>query len=217
MYNVDREVLKEKYGNEEVLVVRLGDLPSLEEGLNELSDDLIESIMDKSYFIPRWESDYNREEVEIIPYPIIRTETTGLVFCVRRIKNSNEKRLLSKLSLGIGGHVNPSGGVSGKSLILSSTKRELMEELNFDSSIFNESDVSIEGLIRCFSTSVDLDHVGVLIYVTVPDKYEENITVRETDVVEGGFVPVHCLLEGEKNSLFENWSKITLNALVGVE
>lgn len=216
---VDREQLKQKYGDEEVLVVKYTDLPKLNEGLNNEKEVIQQGLemLKKSYFIPRWASDFNPDEVEIIPYPVIRTTNTNKVFCTKRIGGSNEKRLVDKLSIGIGGHVNPEGDLKGYYLIFASMKRELMEELDFDPQIMLSSHVQFKGLIRCYKTEVDLDHVGFLYHIIVPDSYEDLIRVRETGVLEGGFVPIESLYEPENYEKLENWSKIALPTLTLVK
>ena len=212
-----RKALKEKYGDEEVLVVKYTDLPELNEGLN--SDDSIlgNNILDKTYFIPRWKSDENPEEVEIIPYPIIRTTTTNKVFCSKRIAGSNEKRLVDKLSLGIGGHVQPENNLKGNNLIFASMKRELMEELCFDPKIMLNTVLQFKGLIRCYKTSVDRDHIGILYHIIVPDDYEDKFAIREVDILEGEFVLIEDLCKEENFNKLENWSKIALPTLALVK
>lgn len=215
--NSFRETLKEKYGDEEVLVVKYSDLPPLDEGLNYNDTVLGHDLLSNSYFIPRWKSDENPEEVEIIPYPIIRTTTTNKVFCTKRISGSNEKRLVDKLSLGVGGHVNPQGDLTGENLIFASMKRELMEELCFDPNIMRLTVLQFKGFIRCYKTSVDRDHVGLLYHIIVPDNYEDKFAIREVDTLEGGFISIEDLHKEENYDKLENWSKIALPTLVLVD
>lgn len=211
--SINREELKAKYREEQVLVVKREDLPTLEEGMNSISGKDLEDLLNKSYFIPRWASDENPEEVEIIPYPILRTTHSNKAFCVKRIGGSNEKRLVNKLSLGIGGHVNPERQLKGMHLILASLKRELEEELAFDSKIMHQSVLQPIGLIRCMKTSVDLDHLGILFHIVLPDNAEGQIAVRETDTLDGDFELIEDLNKAENFEKLENWSKIALPTL----
>ncbi|MBO8161135.1 MAG: hypothetical protein H0Z24_05815 [Thermosipho sp. (in: Bacteria)] len=216
--SINREELKKKYGDEQVLVVPLKALPELEEGLNLISSKVIEKLLEQSYFIPRWASDENPEEVEIIPYVVIRTVFTNKVFCVKRISGSNEKRLVNKLSIGIGGHINPDPrDLKGMYLVLASMQRELLEELEFDPKIMLKSGLQLLGLIRCTKTSVDKDHIGILFIIIVPDDFEDKISVKEVDTLEGKFELIESLKEKWNYDRLENWSKIALDNLVVVK
>lgn len=211
---VNRLELKKKYGEEEVLAVPLKSLPKLEEGFTKPKTlKGMNKMLEKAHFIPRWASDDNPLEVEIIPYPIIRTLNSNKVFCVKRIGGSNEKRLVNKLSLGIGGHINPDPReLKGQELLLASLQRELMEELEFDNKIMPNTHLQINGFIRLTETSVDKDHLGIMFTIIVPDEFEDKFKVRETDTLEGEFMPI---AEVKKDyDKLENWSKIVIdNAL----
>jgi predicted NUDIX family phosphoesterase len=209
---INREQLKEKYGNEEVLVISENALPKLKEGLTITNEKNASELLKQSYFIPRWASDENPKEIEIIPYVVIadRLSFPNKIFCVTRKDQSNEERLVDKLSLGIGGHINPAKGYQGLSLIKYSLARELNEELYIDSETETYS-LFFEGFIRLTNTSVDKDHLGLLYLYLIKDIFatKKYIHVKETNILEGDFVSLKYL-KINYNKL-ENWSKIVVD------
>ena len=68
-------------------------------------DDLRQFILDHHTFLPRQQAEYDATVRQIIPYGILRRG--GEYFLLRRLKGQTEARLHDKLSLGLGGHINP--------------------------------------------------------------------------------------------------------------
>jgi len=209
MADINREELKKRYDDEEVLVIRKGDM--------DLTKEPIE-LLEKSYFIKRWESDYNPDEVEVIPYMVLTTKS-GKVFCTKRIEGSNEKRLLNKLSIGIGGHINPTeyADLNNIKILPHSAYRELCEELYFNPLTLLETNnipLSKEDLyIRLEETDVDKDHLGILAFMVIPDRLanKDYIDIKEKNTLEGQFVSTKYLLEHFEE--LEEWSKVAVNRL----
>jgi len=84
--------------------------------------------MSGSYrFVERDDAENDPSLKQIIPYVIIRYGTCVLL--MRRLHKQSESRLWDKLSLGIGGHVNPEDGTDFFDAFLSGMERELHEEL----------------------------------------------------------------------------------------
>ena len=213
MKKVSREELKERYGDEEVLVIAKEDLPALAEGFTKGSKKVFEDLFEDTYFIKRWESDYNPEEVEIIPYPILKNMEGNKVFCTKRIEGSNEERLIGNLSLGVGGHVNPAGGMEGIDLINYSLQRELTEELMILPSAIGNTYMMPQGFIRVTDSTVDKDHLGLLYKVAIQDKYCNDlyVKIREADTLEGKFEDIKYLKDNYEK--LEEWSKIVVDNL----
>jgi predicted NUDIX family phosphoesterase len=93
---------------------------------------------------PKWMSFRPRDDMErdpsfkqLIPYVIFRYRPAGempRLFCYTRGKGQGEKRLHSKLSVGVGGHISSAdvaGGTHGN-VYLTGMQRELDEEVRID-------------------------------------------------------------------------------------
>lgn len=208
----NRIELKRRYGNEEVLVIPKSKLPALADGFTKAGSYVFKNLFEEdTYFIKRWRSDYNPQEVEIIPYPIITNEDGNKFFCSKRIEGSNEERLVGNLSLGIGGHVNPAKGMEGLELLNYSLERELSEELMIIPSAISGVQPFPRGLIRVKESSVDRDHLGLLYQVSLKEEYYNDlyVKIRETDTLEGSFETYEYL----KNNYdkLETWSQIVID------
>lgn len=206
---VDREELKERYGDEEVLVVPDEFLPKLKEGLTKARRQEIDQLLSESYFIKRWESDENPEEVEIIPYTVITNRNHNRVFCTKRLDNSGEERLIDNLSVGIGGHINPFNDLKGSTLMYYSLNRELSEELMINPIALINYNLKFEGFIRVTNeTDVSKDHLGLLFFIELRDDVcnKGYVSINETDVLEGDFVG-ESFLEEHYDKL-EDWSVV---------
>jgi predicted NUDIX family phosphoesterase len=128
------------------------------------------------------------------------------VFLFRRSSRGGEARLHHKLSVGVGGHINPEG-VPPADLVEAGLLRELQEELIFDTP-FHYRPV---GLINDDQTAVGRVHMGIVYLVEVE---RESVRVRETEILEGGFVPVGGL--PDLVSGMETWSQLVVSGLFGV-
>ncbi len=138
---------------------------------------------------------------QVIPYAVVTFG--GLVFLFRRTDRGGEARLHKKLSIGVGGHINPEGGGIGRQ-VEAGLLRELSEELVFESP-FRYRPV---GLINDEENPVGQVHIGIVYQVTASD---ERVKVRETEILEGGFVPVTSLRP--LLSSMESWSRLVAESL----
>lgn len=212
---MNRDKLKEKYGKEEVLITKFEDMPELEEGFNKMrkDDPKINKIIENSHFQKRYKTEHNHEKIELIPYTIVTDLMGEKIFCYKRLKGGGEDRLHEKLSIGVGGHINPFQNKRGSKLIDLSLKRELVEELIIiPDALFNAYN-SFMGVIRLTKTPVDSDHLALLNQVAINEEYcnKDYISVREQDTLEGEFVTVDYLKNNYEK--LENWSQIVVNNL----
>lgn len=165
MSDVDREKLKQKYGDEQVMVLpkQIVDEVILNGRTGfviDFNEDLAKIINENAYFIPRYLSDYNPEEVEVIPYVFI-LNSNGETFFYERVNNS-DSRGNNKVSLGIGGHVNiEQNSISMMDIIYKSAERELNEEVG-GAQLFSDDGKFIFALIRDLSDSFNMDHLGLV-------------------------------------------------------
>lgn len=206
---IDREKLKEKYGDEEVLVVPLKVIQrlGLDDGgyldLRSHSDidvtAVFEELYKNSYYIPRWKSDENPEEVEIISYITFEDKSEN-IFAYKRIKNG-DNRGDGAYSIGVGGHINPCDGYNA---IITSAEREVQEEVGLSP---QEYSMSLKGVIRCKDNAFNLDHIG-LHFVA----YSKPINkVNEVDkMLPLGMLTTQALAFEFYDNL-ENWSKLIVD------
>ena len=109
--------------NEQVMVVRTVDLQPLLSGrlIRNQARAILDLIASKHFFIDRPTAEISPQFRQIIPYVVIRNGDQ--YFVLVRTPKQSETRLHHKVSLGIGGHVNP-----GHSL-LEGLQKELDEEV----------------------------------------------------------------------------------------
>lgn len=202
-----------------VYVVPRGDLfPEFyPHGLHPFGVDLNEAelfarVERAGFFVERSVAERNPDWKQLIPYVVVvREEPDGAsrVLLLRRLPRGGEERLHDKLSLGVGGHVEPRDlGAEGarRDLLDHATEREIAEELVLD----GPRRVRTVGILNDDSNPVGAVHVGVVRILTI----DGHVSVRETDVLEGSLVTAEELrrLRGE-GANFETWSSFLLDAL----
>ena len=150
---------------------------------------------------------------QIIPYVVFMHEDR--VFLVKRLPAQSEQRLAGMFSIGIGGHINkgdatgeylPSGcetPESFHSVLAEGMNREIREEVF----VGEDPDLSLAGLINDDSTPVGQVHLGLVYLARLSGPC---VTVRETELMTGSFVPVSAL--GEYYAGMETWSQIVLDS-----
>jgi predicted NUDIX family phosphoesterase len=141
-----------------------------------------------------------------IPYCIIRRH--GEVFLYRRLSGGGETRLHDKLSIGVGGHMNDIPQLkSFEAILQENLERELEEELEILTTTRNFTTI---GLINDDKDQVGKVHIGLLVILDID--VDATVNVRETDQLEGQWVPIHHL-----DDIFfklESWSQIAAKVLV---
>src|SRR5206468_8916787 len=97
--------------SEEVMVVETALLaPYLQQGIiHDQAEEILEVIDEKHFFIVRQIAEESPQYRQIIPYVVIRClhESNVQWFVLRRTRLGTDARLHEKISLGIGGHINP--------------------------------------------------------------------------------------------------------------
>lgn len=108
----------------------------------------------------RWRLEDNPLYQQPIPYVMLCKD--GKLLCYRR-EECGDKRLLGKISIGIGGHVSTD---KDKGSILKATSRELNEELKFNGKTLSEKDIAKRiyptGIIKNWRDPVGSVHVGIV-------------------------------------------------------
>lgn len=163
--------------------------------------DFLSLVARGGTFLPRPRVEEDPSLKQVIPYAVVRFRE--MVFLLRRTSRGGEARLYRKLSIGVGGHINPEG-VTGEAVVEAGLRRELAEELTFDRPYRHRP----IGLVNDDGNPVGRVHIGIVYLVETAD---QGVRVRETEVLEGGFSPIASLgpLLGE----METWSRIVAESV----
>jgi predicted NUDIX family phosphoesterase len=142
---------------------------------------------------------------QIIPYAIFRFENKFLYYV--RGGGSGEKRLASKGSIGIGGHINDvdfAASSLDKDTYTNGVEREIDEELNLTGGYTQE----ILGLINDDSNEVGQVHLGVVHLFTLES---DQVTSGEDNIADLQFLTLEEL--EAKHDELETWSQICVEGL----
>lgn len=185
---------------------------------------LLERFASCGRFVPRAEAEHEPAWKQLIPYCVLRRP--GAVFCVERRPAQGERRLHGKLSIGIGGHVNPvpggpSGGSPGAGPIPAAAagifelalRRELGEELH---GVDGRTPPALfRGLCNDDGDTVGQVHAGLVYTIDWPatDGDAPEPRVREISKMMGGFRSLAELLPmWQDPHRFESWSRTLIQA-----
>lgn len=186
---------------EQVMVVEREALETylVERGLvQERTDDVLDVITDRHFFIDRPTAEVSPQYKQIIPYVLIRHAESW--YLLQRTPKQTEARLHHKLSLGIGGHINPDTPDLFDGLL-----KELEEEVD----VQGDYDVTFLGILNDDTTDVGRVHLGA---VYVLDAHDGAVTVRETEKMSGRWV-ARGELAGHREAM-ETWSQIVYDATI---
>jgi len=166
------------------------------------------TVAREGFFVERDWAERRPEVKQVIPYSLV--ECDGRVLLLRRLSGGGEARLRGKLSIGIGGHINPedlprehqgSAGRERCSPIDAGTRREVEEEL----AIAGRWNVRRFGILNDDSNPVGAVHVGVVQCITIHGSVE----IRERDQLEGRLVePDELRARLAEGAEFETWSSL---------
>jgi predicted NUDIX family phosphoesterase len=142
---------------------------------------------------------------QIIPYVVFRAG--GAVFCYTRGGGGGEARLRRRRSLGVGGHVaeEDADGRGTFDAYEMALRRELDEEVTVGS----PGTLNLVGLINDDSTPVGQVHLGA---VYLYDLDRPDVSPREDDLIEPGFIPIPALRDDW--DAFETWSQICIDCFL---
>ena len=167
---------------------------------------LLERVREHGFFVERRQAERDPMLKQVIPYALL--DRGDDVFLMRRLPRGGEARLHGKLSVGVGGHVNPvDGAADALDALDAGLRREVVEEVEVE----GHWEASPVGLINDDATPVGAVHFGLVYRVRV----EGEVRVRERDALEGSFSPrteVLARLARERDR-FETWSALLLDRL----
>ena len=183
---------------ENVLVIKtesLGDIVSQNGLITGRENEVLALIASEGLFLARPVAEESPEYKQIIPYvAVVRGDE---VFATRRLNKGGESRLHGRMSLGVGGHINEVDRDHG-AWLMNCLRREIEEEID----IADFGELTLRGLINDDSNAVGSVHLGFFFTLTTSG----DVFVRETEKLEGGFVPI-ASLRGELDGM-ETWSQI---------
>ena len=165
---------------------------------------ILNRLVQDRVFESRYKLENDPSFKQIIPYAIISNQ--GSYYLFKRGTGQREKRLHNKLSLGVGGHMNPvSSNVYNEQYLVNELKRELFEELRLESDCRIEEIVFI-GLINDDTIPVGTAHIGLLYNIRVSDR---DLSVKEKDKMSAEWVDTARLRKLYEQ--LETWTRIAFD------
>ncbi len=171
------------------------------------------SIAEHGFYVERDRAERSPQWKQIIPYTLVVRD--GQVLCLARTKKGGETRLHDKLSIGVGGHINPidvgvgedsptTGGDSQRNPIRAASHREVLDE---ELHVQGRYHWQTLGLLNDDSNAVGAVHLGWVQSLVV----EGDVQVREVDQLQGNFRTVDELREQlAAGANFETWSSLLI-------
>lgn len=190
------------------------------QGVNPISVEALGEVVTPHLMLGcRNDLESNPDYRQVLPY-VIAMRTNGRTgkaefFAYQRGKGIGESRLLGKVSIGIGGHVDLADVMHSESVINFNgtvgiaVARELKEEILFSGGIA-DLDLFSAGMLIDNSDAVGKVHLGVLMGLMLPDHIDMDCIEEELDTI--GFKSADELLSGDYE--LENWTRIALEHLV---
>ncbi len=200
-----------KYAGEQVLVVprALFEEVGAFEGIRTAGvEEAVAKLLAPAshFFIDRAAAEEDPSHKQLIPYCIFRCGDRILHYT--RGKAGGESRLHAKISVGVGGHVNPvdmGGGKTGADAYHAAVTREIEEELDLP----EEHEHEIIALLNDDSNTVGQVHLGI---VHLVDLKSDAVASREDALLDLGFTPL-AELNGPMFDRLETWSQFCIRHL----
>ena len=195
--------------DENVLVVKrsLFDELGSFQGLNFEPQKYLGALLSRgsNFFLPRAQAENDPSHKQIIPYALIVHGETILHYV--RGKKAGEQRLVSKGSIGIGGHMNDTDEslfAWDESAYHAGVAREVNEELKIDTSYEDR----VVALLNDDETEVGRVHLGVVHIFRVA---EPKVQKRESMITNVAFLTTDELRA--RREQLETWSQICLDSI----
>jgi len=165
----------------------------------------VERLAATGFFVERARAERTPAWKQVIPYCVVQHE--GRILRMRRRPKGGEARLFDKLTIGVGGHINPVDQESTTSTLFArAARRELEEELE----VRGEYELRLCGFLNDDSNPVGAVHLGLIHVVTCM----EPVGIREHDVLVGELIePEQLLSEARRGEDFETWSRTLIDHL----
>lgn len=204
-----------KYAGEQVLVVprALFDEMGAFQGIQTAEVDAwMTRLLDPAnhFFMDRAAAEEDPSHKQLIPYCVFRCGDQVLHYT--RGKSGGESRLHAKISVGVGGHINPvdtGEGRVGPEAYFAAVSRELEEELEK----LGPRTSRIIALLNDDTNPVGQVHLGIVHLVDLEDA---DVTAREDALSDLGFSPL-TELRGVMFEHLETWSQHCIAHLAQAE
>lgn len=157
------------------------------------------------FYKDRAEAETDEGFKQLIPYTVIVHADRAFVY--ERTPKGGEGRLHGKLSLGVGGHINPEDGEENASY-WTGFRRELAEEVGLKS---DKIYAPIRGVIYDASNAVGRVHLGVVHVLKVPSTA---IRVKDEALTAGQWRDVEWLTREDNLDRLESWSRLLVEPVV---
>ena len=157
------------------------------------AERILEVIRDQHFFVDRPTAEVSPRWRQIIPYVVIRNGDD--YFVLQRTAKQTESRLHHKLSLGVGGHINPGHD------LLAGLKKELDEEVD----VGDDYTLQFVGILNDESTEVSRVHLGAVYLLDTPRR---DVVVREREKMIGAWRARTTLADARE--AMETWSQIVM-------
>ena len=197
-----------RYNGEQVLVVprAVYEAVGAFHGVRKNPQDYLTAFLrsGEARYMDRDEAEVNPQFKQIIAYAIFRHE--GRILAYARTPKGGEVRLHNKMSLGIGGHINPIDGLTDSiDTYLAGMEREVREEIRFSGGATHR----LYAVINDDTNDVGSVHLGM---VHLFELDTEDVAPNEKALAELAF---HSLdeLAGPLYERLETWSAICVDAL----
>lgn len=189
---------------EHVLVVDRKELEALlppEPFTTENMETIRRFILEHHFFLEREKAEYDDTVKQIIPYVVIRQG--GRFFLLRRLKKQTEARLHDKLSLGVGGHINPTEEAAEDPL-----ETGLLRELDEEVAVETVTSLAAVGFLNENNGGVSDYHAALVCLLEA----EGQVSVRETEKMSGSWASVEELQRDFP--YLETWSQIVVEKVI---
>lgn len=190
--------MNNKIYKEKVLVVPYNKLSFIEDRFTYMDNIDLERFSSLGSFVDRNIVEGHKELQQIIAYILIFNKDMDKLYINKRI--DGEKRLLNKVSIAVGGHINDTD--EGLNRIFNGAIRELHEEVE----LTNAEKFRPIGFIRDID-SITNDHLGIVFAVTADDA-----KIIEKESLKGQWMKINDI--ANYYSKLENWSKYILDYLI---
>lgn len=195
-----KAALKEKYGNEQVFVIPFAEVSNIGDKFTSLPHD--QNIWEKFDNVGKYAFRYDVEGEpalqQLIPYVLIQNPVTKKYLVAKRLQG--ESRLVGKISMGFGGHINPCDG--NQEVLFKALFREVHEELIIEP----KSSARFIGYVRGLNSSTN-DHLGCVFIVDA-----EDAKINEHENLKGEWMSIEDM---EKSYYkLEDWTRHIVDYLV---
>jgi predicted NUDIX family phosphoesterase len=174
--------------------------------IREHTDAVLQLIVAEHHFVARELAERSPEYKQIIPYVVVRHR--GDFFLLQRTAKQTESRLHHKLSLGIGGHINPEEAVERGEALFRGLDRELSEEVF----VPQPHALQLIGIVNDETTDVGRVHLGVVFILDAPSR---DVRVLETEKMTGRWVAAGDL--ALHRDAMESWSQIVHDRYIAAQ